>query len=80
MLDIGLYKLKSREMDNLAEANKQLREALSRAAIDNAKLRFAIVVQERVNEELEQELAILKHQTKPDKIIFNPPSVPLARR
>jgi hypothetical protein len=51
---------------------KRLHEALTKAAEDTAKLRQGLVDQERINEELEQELAILKHQIKPDKITFNP--------
>jgi hypothetical protein len=54
------------------DVTDRILEIVTEAGEETAKLRQELADQERINEELEQENAILKHQTKPDKITFNP--------
>jgi hypothetical protein len=69
------FDVSDRMLEIITEAGietKRLHEALTKAAEDTVKLRQGLADQERANEELEQENAILRHRICPDKITFNP--------
>lgn len=66
------YDVSDRILEIITIEAQKLRESLTKAAEDMTKLRTELVEQERINEELEQENAILRHRVSPDKIVFNP--------